>query len=60
MLLIWEAATLAPSLAGFGERIDIETVNGATLAIYLAATVPTALGLFFITRVTRLVVPRHA
>jgi len=54
------AAGIVANLAGLGERIDIETVNGATLAIYIAAMVPTALGLFFIMRFTRLVVPRRA
>lgn len=54
------AAGIVANLAGLGERIDIETVNGATLAIYLAAMAPTALGVLFITRFTRLVVPRRA
>ena len=52
------AAGIVANLVGLGNRIDIETVNGATLAIYLAAMVPTALGLLFVTRFTRLVVPR--
>jgi hypothetical protein len=54
------AAGIVANLAGLGERIDIETVNGATLAIYLAAMVPTALGVVFIMRFTRLVVPNRA
>ena len=54
------AAGIVANLAGLGERIDIETVNGATLAIYLAAMVPTALGVVFIVRFTRLVVPTRA
>jgi predicted MFS family arabinose efflux permease len=53
------AAGIVANLAGLGERIDIETVNGATLAIYLAAMVPTALGVVFIMRFTRLVVPNR-
>jgi MFS family permease len=54
------AAGIVANLAGLGERIDIETVNGATRAIYLAAMVPTALGVVFIMRFTRLVVPNRA
>lgn len=53
------AAGIVANLAGLGERIDIETVNGATLAIYIAAMLPTALGVFFIMRFTRLVVPHR-
>jgi MFS family permease len=54
------AAGIVANLAGLGQRIDIATVNGATLAIYLAAMVPTAIGVFFIFRFTRLVVPQRA
>jgi MFS family permease len=54
------AAGIVANLAGLGEQITIKTVNGATLAIYLAAIVPLALGVFFILRFTRLVVPRPA
>jgi MFS family permease len=54
------AAGIVANLAGLGERIDIASVNGATLAVYLAAMVPMALGVLFILRFTRLVVPQTA
>jgi MFS family permease len=54
------AAGIVANLAGLGEHIDIATVNGATLAVYVAALVPTALGVVFILRFTRLVVPGTA
>jgi MFS family permease len=54
------SAGIVANLAGLGGHIDIPTVNGATSAVYLVALVPTALGVLFILRFTRLVVPRTA
>ena len=53
-------AGIVANLAGLGAHIDIATVNSATLAAYLVALVPTAFGVLFVLRFTRLVVPRAA
>jgi len=54
------SAGIVANLAGLGEHIDAVTVNDATLAVYLVAMVPSALGVMLILRFTRLVVPQTA
>jgi predicted MFS family arabinose efflux permease len=54
------AGGMVANMAGLGDSIEIDTVNAAIIAVYVASLLPLAVGVVFIVRMTKLVVPRTA